>query len=972
MRVEFFALVASAVAVAPPPQKWPELLPYEPVALPSQQVISGDIRFTVLSPRLVRIEQKHVGTSSFEDRATTAVLHRATSASFEHSVAADDVLTLETSALRLTYCPRCPSEIGHAEPRDALSRPLSPQTLSVTSKDPGSAFQSWSFGQTSQLDGRNLLGTIRSLDNVGPISLNCTDTRNKEVHDESLHCEWGLVSRSGWAVFDDSDTRTLDPISGWWADENTNNVDLYLFAHGHDYKAALRDFVAISGKPAMPPRAAMGVWWTRWYNMNEGDVKGVVDEYEMHSVPLDVFVLDMDWHTKEKWGGYTWDRRIFPNPKHLMTDFLKGKKGLTTMVNLHDNDGVSVLEEKHDAVARAMGLDPETCGHIDFAMCSNETYAEVLEDVVIKSLEDDGVDYMWIDWQQGGAQGGCTGAKHNPTIWTNKIRSTDPIRRGSDKRGMVLARWGGLGSHRYPVGFSADYWLPIISSEESKSWANLAFQPYFSLTAANVAYGLWSHDIFAQTPHYELYTRWVQWGSYSAVLRSHDRGESAGMCNYGVIDAFHKCSAFVPWDVPNEYFKITRAASRAREALVPYIYTALAQLSETGLGLLRPMYYEYPELEHAYKAAPDGSFAQYFFGDDLIVAPVVNKALGRIGIADHLAHKTIWVPPGEWIEQDTGAVRVGSDTGNTLFHGRFHLSEVPVLVRAGAVIARRPMPDSGSGSVTGLASQAYTALEFSVFPGASSGETSVYEDDGATTAYLDGNKANILAKYTTNSTSITFTVSTDHSFHGQPQQRAVTLRLVNAPPPQSVLHTVSEQPAESVLFEAFGGVKTWSYDGPAATLVIEVAPADVNKPQSIVVDFSEDMASLWRTGALAGLRGAISHANLAKGELDKVRKMDSDTGRGELDRMSVVGEILSYSAGQDDGLAEWNRTVSGARSQLAAALKEVKKLSMWGVNIASHEVPLPVEAGFGRKRCVKHLLKDSLNALQASVESILI
>ena len=144
-------------------------------------------------------------------------------------------------------------------------------------------------------------------------------------------------------------------------------------------------------------------------------------------------------------------------------------------------------------------------------LCSNPSYAQALEDAVLLPLEKQGLDYWWIDWQQGGNHGGCKGKKQNPTIWTNKIRATDHVRRGTDKRGLVLARWGGLGSHRYQVGFSGDV--------KDVSWDNLAYQPYFSMTATNVAYGFWSHDIVgpsgSNTDDLELFTRWLQWASYS-------------------------------------------------------------------------------------------------------------------------------------------------------------------------------------------------------------------------------------------------------------------------------------------------------------------------------------------------------------------------------------------------------------------------------------------------------------------------
>ena len=109
----------------------------------------------------------------------------------------------------------------------------------------------------------------------------------------------------------------------------------------------------------------------------------------------------------------------------------------------------------------------------------------------LAAREKDGFDFWWIDWQQGEAAGntGQDGPRYkmNPTIWTDKMRVTDPIRQGVNKRGVVLARFGGLGNHRYQHGFSGDV--------KGLTWSNLAYQPYFSMTASNVLYGFWSHDI---------------------------------------------------------------------------------------------------------------------------------------------------------------------------------------------------------------------------------------------------------------------------------------------------------------------------------------------------------------------------------------------------------------------------------------------------------------------------------------------
>eukprot|EP00656_Telonema_subtile_P013176 TRINITY_DN16684_c0_g1_i3.p1 TRINITY_DN16684_c0_g1~~TRINITY_DN16684_c0_g1_i3.p1 ORF type:complete len:817 (-),score=152.03 TRINITY_DN16684_c0_g1_i3:124-2574(-) len=769
-----------------------------------------------------------------------------------------------------------------------------------------SAFKGWSFGDADQ---GNLLGTIKSLDLLGVTPLNCSLNSNISVHSEDLHCAYGVVSRTGWAVIDDSDTYALDSTTGWWVEPNRDQSDLYLFAHGHEYKVALGDFVSVAGKIPLVPRAASGLWWTRWYDLNAADLRKVVDDYRSRSIPLDVFVLDMDWHKKNAWGGYSWDRHLLPNPSDTMNAYLKGKEKLVTLANLHDDDGVDTYDDQHAAMAAAMGL-PSSVGKIPFDFCANETYARSLEDVVLQPLEKDGLDYWWIDWQQGGNHGGCAGKKQNPTIWTNKVRSTDHIRRGTSKRGMVLARWGGLGSHRYQVGFSGDV--------KDLSWENMAYQPYFSLTATNVGFGYWSHDITGPAGDYELYTRWIQWASYSGVFRSHDRGESAGGCDstFPRSATSDQCSVVKVWNVPTENFEANRAAMTQRAKLVPYLYSLAREAYDTGVGPLRPLYYEFPEFDRAYSAQADGSYAQYMLGPSLLVAPIVHPASNK---TDDLAPKSIWVPPGSWYDTLSGVVRTGSPDGSSVLTRGYALSETPVLVRAGAVIARRPLK---AGDTVATAARPYSELEFSIYPGDTYGSTDVYEDDGETTAYLDANNtAAIHAEYQLDANVLNVSLTTTGSFASQPSSRLVSVRIVGVPP----LDSQSSVTANGALlsYARFSGTPgTWSYDGAEATLVLEPAATPTHTSLMLSVAWSPGAS----TSRVHGFRGGVARAQMAKQTLDETRETlgAHNPGGGQLDLAAGAGEQLSGDCQM------WQNITGGFGAQLKLALEEVNSLSLKG------------------------------------------
>ena len=885
LRALFSCLVAGAAAGR---LAWPELLPeYDPVADPAAVVSSGCFRATVLTDRVLRFEYSRSG--AFEDRATTVFVNRKLPVPKFTVASRNGRLTIATSHVVASW--------------DEGGAGLS--SLSAAPANGSSAgFRGWRYGDR---DGENLLGTIRSLDELGPTSLNCTSNANITVHDEGLHCAWGLVSRSGWAVVDDSETWSLD-ASGWWREPNKDDVDVYLFAHGFDYAGALKDYSKVAGRAAMPPRAAFGTWWTRWYNINAPETIGIVEAYRSRELPLDVFVYDMDWHVKPAWGAYSWDSNLFPDPSDVVKGYLKDTEGLVTLANLHDDDGVVEAEDAHAAMVAAMGL-PASTGDVPFRICDSSRYAAALEDAVLAPLEAQGLDYWWIDWQQGGRRGGCAGGAQNPTIWTNKIRATDHLRRGSSKRGLILARWGGLGSHRYPVGFSGDV--------KEVTWATLAYQPYFSATAANVAYGYWSHDVLgpsgASEASHELYTRWVQWAAFSGVFRSHDRGLSAGACAgaFPPTVGSDACGVVEPWRVPTPYFEANRAAMRRRAAMVPYIYTLARQLFDEGLGPLRPLYYEYPNEDAAY--ARDEF--QYLFGPDLVVAPVVKPSTPGA-----LATKRLWVPPGAWVEETSGRLFRGA----TFENRSYALAEIPVLVRAGAVLPSLPRPRHGNS--VGAAAKPYTALILSVYPGADAGGATVYQDDGATTAYTQGASAFLVATYmrSKDGQSIVVTVATAGTFPELPPHQDLTLRLVNAGPVAAV--AVDGKAAACPFRRSFSRDSaaglSWTYDGAAAAAEVRVPAVSTRDGAVIEVTFAAGAAA--DAASLAGVRGLAARGTAAKAVLDAVRRTPGaqEGGFGALDRLAILGDDLSRLAGD---VAAWKAALGGAAGRLADAVSEVAK-----------------------------------------------
>lgn len=137
------------------------------------------------------------------------------------------------------------------------------------------------------------------------------------------------------------------------------------------------------------------------------------------------------------------------------------------------------------------------------------------------------------------------------------------------------------------------------------------------------------------------------------------------------------------------------------------------------------MYYEFPEEDMAYASDMHGNFAQYFFcSSDVFVAPVVQNStvVGPSYSYGGMAPKTIWVPPGEWLEIPTGQIHHGD---NSPLSKLYDITEIPVFVKVGSMLPSQPVT---LGETVGLAYRGYSELEFTIFQAAAAGKTVVYED----------------------------------------------------------------------------------------------------------------------------------------------------------------------------------------------------------------------------------------------------
>ena len=790
-----------------------------PVADGKAVVTFEHARFTVLTSRLIRMEWAADG--KFEDHASFVFLNRNLPVpKFQHSVTAADgghAVVIETADLKLTY-----------KVADGDSGTFTAKNLAVDFRLNGQDV-AWHPGMA---DTGNLQGTTRTLDGasgsetgepIGP----------------------GLISRDGWVVVDDSTRPLFDSAdfrfaqgekSPWpWVMERPAGArqDLYFFGYGHDYKSALGDYVKVAGRIPLPPHYAFGSWWSRYWAYSDQELDDLVRGFRENDVPLDVLVIDMDWHINRSqlnemhatdasgqslgWTGYTWNKLLFPDP----TEFLNKihDEGLKVTMNLHPASGVQPWEAEYPQMARAMGIDPATKKYVPFDITSKK-FATNYMDILHHPLEKQGVDFWWLDWQQ---EADTNTAGVNPTWWLNYVHFSDQAREG--KRPLLFHRWGGLGNHRYQIGFSGD----TISV-----WPSLAFQPWFTATAANVGYAYWSHDIGGHMPGAvdpELFTRWIQFGAFSPILRTHTTKNP---------EAERRI-----WAYPEPYSDIMRSTFHLRYAMIPYIYTEGRRTYDTGVAFLRPLYYDWPNADQSYT-----SKNEYQFGKEMLVAPVTTP----VDTTSQLVTESIWLPKGEWIEWETGR----HFTGPVQVDRKFSIRQIPVYVSAGAIVPMAP-PMLHTGQ------KPLNPLILTVFPqdsGASSQYT-LYQDAGNTRAYQQDQAAWTTIHSQETGGDLTIQIdAVQGSYPGMLSARAYELRLPGDWPPTSI--SANGNP---LTFTTKEDVSGWHFEGNTLTTIIHVPSTPVT--QSIVIHVLRPMNLIQRRSELDGFAGSMTRLREAYDTLNQ-------------------------------------------------------------------------------------------------------
>lgn len=639
-----------------------------------------------------------------------------------------------------------------------------------------------------------------------------TNQAGSNVNDYQLHP--GILNRQGWSLLDDTYT-ALRTANGWAAprpDHKGAYQDGYFFGYGHNYQQALRDLRTLTGPADMLPEWAFGVWFSEYNAFTTSDYENnLIPAFRAHNTPIDALSVDTDWKSPQQWDGWNWNPNLFPAPQAFL-DWAKSQH-INVALNVHAGiDGSDPKFAQTQATAggalqHATQCFSPDCYRFDW---SDPRQAKAWFDLH-QPFQQQGVRQWWLDWC-------CTDSVVNmpgltPDSWINQLYASDLT--SSTQRGFNLARAGSSfedyrgdpasgpwGEHRSTVQFTGD---------TQPTWDSLAYEAQLSQAEASIGLPYISDDIGSFLGKHlpdDLYARWVQLGAFQPVLRLHsDHGDR------------------LPW----QYGAGQQPASDAlqlREALAPYTYTLGWQAHETGLPITRPLYLNYPEQNAAYTHP-----GEYLYGSDVLVAPVTTPG--------NVASKTVWFPPGRWVDYFTGATYNGPTTATL----QVPLTRMPVFVKAGGIIPEAPGKSHVDPNPADLTLKVYSGASGSFTLHTDAGDGLGYQKGQYTQTPityqegLDGHgKARCSASGNAdderpmNRAASSMTIGADCGHYpGQRASRSYAVDLVDVTAPRQI--TVDHRRLPQVTAGSIG--EGWWYDAATSAVHVRTATLATNRTHTI-------------------------------------------------------------------------------------------------------------------------------------------
>src|SRR5436309_6183771 len=573
----------------------------------------------------------------------------------------------------------------------------------------------------------------------------------------------------------------------------------YYFIAGPEPKEIISRYTAMTGRSPLPPLWSLGYQQSRYSYYPESRAREIVNTLREKKIPADVIYFDIDFQDGN--APFTVNREYFPTFEKMIADFRAQGMHTILITDLHikrnPNHGYAPYDSgmKNDVFVKNsdgsvyVGIVwPGESVFPDFTLTRvRDWWGGLYKDFVGM-----GAAGFWNDMDEPALflradktmpldtrhrlDDGSTldhRAIHNVYGMENVRATYDGLRKlEGDERPFVLTRAAYSGAQRYAATWTGD---------NSSTWNHLSMSTPMLLSMGISGYPLVGDDIggFAGSPTADLLTRWFEVGALNPIYRDHTAKGTADQ---------------EPWVHGPEHEAIRRKYIELRYVLMPYLYTGIEETSRTGLPLMRPVFLEYPQASDFY-----GDNRDFLFGRDFFVAPVTTEMVDA---------EEISLPPGEWYDFWTNA-KVPSKEKFSL-HPR--LDEMPLYVRAGAIVPMQPLVQSTEEKPNG-------PLELRVYlPGSASNNDchgTLYQDDGHTIAYQKGEILRVNYSCQVSNGSVTVTSNVEKNAY-QPWWTSAEVKLFGA----------TAQPKDVRIGEQI--TSEWRYDSLAHTVTLTVPDAVKN------------------------------------------------------------------------------------------------------------------------------------------------
>ena len=561
----------------------------------------------------------------------------------------------------------------------------------------------------------------------------------------------------------------------------------YIMVLGENLEDTVRSTVAVTGKQPLPPRWLLGNFASRFGYKSQNEVMDVVDAFNTQDIPVDAVVLDLYWFGKDikgHMGNLSWDAATFPEPEKMISELraqdvktvlITEPFILTTSKQWESAVANNALAQNDNGAPYTFDFYFGNTGLVDvFSEAGQDWFWQYYEKLAAQGVagwwgdlgepevHPDDIQHMWQSTKVSGAEvHNAYGHQWAKTVYNN-LTELQP-----DTRPFVLMRSGFLGSQRYGM-------VPW-TGDVSRSWGGLKPQVELALQMSVFGMAYTHSDLggFAggETFDPELYTRWLQFGTFSPVFRPHAQD------NIAPEPIFHA----------DPVKSIARKFIQLRYDMLPYNYSLAFENALYGTPLMRPLAMAYGESDWFENAD------SYLWGDGLLVSPVTS------------ANQTVWptkLPEGVWFDFFSDTKYQGGQTVN------YPLSQdnFPVWVKAGSF-----MPMTKGLSRTEQFDARKIEMHYWHDNSVNSSSYTYYEDDGKNPASV---KKGLYTKLLLNASvddkaALTLTLDSEGSYIGMPKQRDITY----------VVHGLSEKP-QSVSLDGRSVPVMWDEKGKTLSLAI--------------------------------------------------------------------------------------------------------------------------------------------------------